>query len=287
MDPPRFCWNAAALSDVGLVRRMNEDACLDASERGIWAVADGMGGHACGDTASRMIVEALAQVTVPQSLLLFVQAVKGCLQSVNQALRAAAARRGVAVIGSTVVVVLAIDGDCAVLWAGDSRVYLLRQGVLQQLTRDHSQVAEAALASGASGSAGGVAGVAGAASVAGAAGSSLGALAGSSLDNHAPGPAPGSNVVTRAVGAADVLELDELLFSVDDGDVLLLCSDGLTRELSDADIARTLLPGNCRLASQTLIALALQRGGRDNVSVVVLAVDDLCSADRTVINPGL
>ena len=257
MNTPRFCWTSAALSDVGLVRRTNEDACLDAPERGLWAVADGMGGHACGDIASAMIVEALSKLTPPATLPAFVLAIRDYLRLVNTVLQAAAARRNVSIIGSTVAVLAAIDGDCAVLWAGDSRAYLLRQGVLRQLTRDHSQVAEQVINQRVSGSQGMPAAEHGA-----------------------------SNIVTRAVGAADTLLMDEASLAVVDGDVLLLCSDGLTKAVSDPEIARAVVPGNCRHSAQALVALALQHGGEDNISVVVLSVEDLCSADRTIVNPA-
>ena len=251
MEDPLFSWTSASLSDVGLVRQINEDACLDAPERGLWVVADGMGGHALGDVASAMVIQALDDLPSARSLAATVGMVRERLQSVNAQLRLVAASRNVALVGSTVVVLLALEGNCTVLWAGDSRVYLLRDGMLLQMTRDHSQRALLQQA-----------GIPGSAHL------------------------PAANAITRAVGADDLLELDEEHFSVADGDVFLLCSDGLTNEVDDADILRALVPGNCRHAAQALVALALQHGGRDNVSVVVVYAEDQCSAERTILNPA-
>ena len=246
------------LSDAGLIRLQNEDDCLDAPMSGLWAVADGMGGHAFGATASRLVVEALRELLPPLSLAQQVLDVRTQLQHVNTELRTMAMARNVAIIGSTVVVLTASGDDCAILWAGDSRAYLLRQGELRQLTTDHRQ---------------------GSASIMG-------------DDPHTtyawqPASSVNPHAITRAIGAADILFLDDINVAVEDGDIFLLCSDGLTNEVSDAEIADTLLPGHCRHAAQALIALALQRGGRDNISVVVLAEEDLCSGDLTIVNQAV
>lgn len=251
MEDPRFSWTSASLSDVGLVRQVNEDACLDSPERGLWAVADGMGGHALGDVASTMVIEAMDDLPPGSSLVDTTGIVRERLQSVNAQLRSVAASRNFFLVGSTVAVLLARDGDCTALWAGDSRIYLARDGVLLQLTRDHSQ-------------------------------RTLLQQAGIPGSAHLPA----ANAITRAVGADDLLVLDQEDFSVADGDVFLLCSDGLTNEVGEADILRALVPGNCRHAVQALVAMALQHGGRDNVSVVVAYAQDQCSADRTVLNPA-
>jgi protein phosphatase len=260
MDVPRFNWTSSALSDVGLVRRVNEDAILDLPARGLWAVADGMGGHAHGEIASRMVVDALAAVSRPRSLADYIDAVRVQLLATNQALRRLAAAQDVPIIGSTVVTLLAIDRECAVLWAGDSRAYRLGRRGLRQLTRDHS-VATA-----------------------------IHPAKDPADRQHVrsgtqPRPA-GSGGITRAVGAADTLQIDMVRFTVEDGAVLLLCSDGLSREVGDADIIRTLVAASGRNATQALVALALQRGGRDNVSVIVVSVQDMWSEDRTALNPA-
>ncbi len=259
MEPGRFCWSSAALSDVGLVRRVNEDACLDACESGLWAVADGMGGHDFGELASSMLVRALACQAPCTPLAAFSLAVNNRLQKLNDELRMLAVTRGVPMIGTTVVTLLATQAQCAILWAGDSRAYLMRHGVLRQLTRDHRQPDAAGAAS---------------------------AFAASGPGGSAAPVASGTNVITRAVGATATLTLDETVLAVEDGDIFLLCSDGLTNTVADCEIAHALLHGSCRQASQALVALALQRGGADNVTVVVVTATDPYSSERTVFNPA-
>lgn len=250
----QFRWTSASRSHVGLVREMNEDACLDRPEHGLWAVADGMGGHTVGDFASRTVIQALSDVASPSSLESFVVDARERLQAANRQLRAEAAVRRVPLIGTTVVVLLACDGYCALLWAGDSRIYLYRDGQLKLLTRDHSQAEEL---------------------------KSRGlAVSGDAAHDRA------RHGVTRAVGAVDTLTLDEAIVEVIDGDIFLLCSDGLTNEVSEQAIGSALLPGNCRRASEGLIEMALNGSGRDNVSVVVVRAEDL-GADKTMFNPAL
>jgi protein phosphatase len=94
-------------------------------------------------------------------------------------------------------------------------------------------------------------------------------------------------VITRALGAADTLEIDRADVEVVDGDVFLLCSDGLSNEVNESAIEQALLPGNCRLASQALLEMALQHGGRDNITAVVVRAEDLYSPDRTAMLPVL
>jgi len=243
-------WTCAARTDVGLVRSRNEDALLAQPQRGLWAVADGMGGHAFGDLASGAVVDALASLPLPGTLEELVALARARLTEVNDTLRAEASSRQVPVIGSTVAALLACGHELACLWAGDSRIYLLRQGRLQQLTRDHSRV-EDLKARG---------------------------------DPAAAAVSP--NMITRAVGAADSIEFEVTTLVAQDGDIFLLCSDGLSTPVEEGAILAALAPGDCTQACEQLLALALASGGRDNITVIVLRVDDL-GADKTVINPAL
>ncbi|MEH6435879.1 PP2C family protein-serine/threonine phosphatase [Massilia sp. DD77] len=246
-----FHWTSAACTDVGPVRSRNEDAWLALPRRGLWAVADGMGGHAFGDLASRAVVDALAALPPPAGMADFIASAREGLVQVNATLRTDAAARHVPVMGSTVVALLACGRETACLWAGDSRIYLYRQGRLQQLTRDHSQAEE---------------------------------LRARGADAAAAVASP--NMITRAVGAADMIEFDVAPCAARDGDVFLLCSDGLSNPVDEIAMTRVLAGGDCTQAAQELIALALANGGRDNVTAVVVRAEDL-SADRTMLNPAL
>lgn len=249
-----YRWTSASSSHAGMVRQKNEDCCLNEAERGLWAVADGMGGHAFGEFASGMVVDALDDLAAPDSLAAYVAAARAQLQSVNSELREEAASRDVMVIGSTVVVLLVYERRCAYLWAGDSRLYLYRGGQLRQLTRDHSQAEEYR---------------------------TRGFRPQGSM-RRVP-----RNTITRAVGAADTLELDEETIDVLGGDMFLLCSDGLSNEVDEQQMCNALLAGDCLYAAETLIDLALEHGGRDNVTVVVVRAEDPDSDEQTVLNPAL
>ncbi|RJG05537.1 serine/threonine-protein phosphatase [Noviherbaspirillum cavernae] len=254
-DATQIQWSSAACTDVGLVRRINEDACLDRPERGLWAVADGMGGHALGDVASRMVVDALDAIPAPDSLATFMADARDRLLAVNQQLREEAAARGAHIIGSTVVVLVAWDDQCGYLWAGDSRIYLYRDARLRRLTRDHSQIEEL--------------------------------VSSGSISPEDAAFYPARNLITRAVGAAETLDIDADTIVVEDGDIFLLCSDGLSNEVSEQDMCSVLPAGDCRYAAQALIDMALQQGGRDNISVVLVRAEDLSSIEQTVLNPTL
>jgi type VI secretion system protein ImpM len=135
---------AAGLTERGPVRGTNQDALLDLGDRGLWAVADGMGGLSDGEIASRMVCDALAEAPVLTDLDAQIEAVIARLREVNEYLRRVADRLAKAVHSGSTVVVLVIRGkECAVLWAGDSRAYRLRDGLISQLTTDHVAVSAA------------------------------------------------------------------------------------------------------------------------------------------------
>jgi len=234
---PALRFTSHGLTHLGLVRQRNEDALLDRAEGGLWAVADGMGGHEAGDLASRMIVDALGAIEPPADLDDFVDAAAAELTSVDAALRQRAAMLGPgAVIASTVVVLLAKSGEFACLWAGDSRLYRWRAGTLQQLTVDHSKVQEMVDA---------------------------GLLRPEEMAGH-----PLSHIVTRSIGGGR-LELGMLRDTLQPGDRFLLCSDGLTNMVADSEIARELGAATPGEAAERLLDLVLTRGAIDNVTIVV------------------
>jgi protein phosphatase len=213
-----------------------------------------MGGHAVGDLASRLVIDALKRLAPPVSMKAFIADARAHLQVANRQLREEAARRQVQRIGSTVVVLLACDRFCGYVWAGDSRLYLVRDGQLRQLTRDHSQV-EAL--------------------------KSLGVITDEEARHH-----PAQHMITRAVGATDLLELDDDAIEVADGDIFLLCSDGLSNEVDEADMLAVLNTAAHADAPDLLVSLALERGGRDNITAVVVRAEDPYAADKTLLNPA-
>lgn len=243
-NPLLLLWSSASRTEVGKVRKVNEDACLDLPEIGLWAVADGMGGHAAGDLASRMIVEELQQLDAPESLSDFIDKVSSRLLAVNAALRAESARRDRRTIGSTVVVLVAFAYECACIWAGDSRIYRVRGGEMVRLTDDHSLVEEYV---------------------------TRGILRREDAESS-----PQANVITRAVGVVEDLELDTRAYALNAGDTFLLCSDGLYKELSEPEIARCIATGGSdhQTIVDTLTETALSRGARDNLTTVLVTIRD-------------
>ena len=254
---PGFSFETAERTHVGCVRKLNEDRVLSRPEVGLWAVADGMGGHQAGDLASSMIVDALGAIELLGTGYAFLDEVQESVQRVNRTLvsHARLSRPGT-VIGSTLVALLVYDGHFACLWAGDSRVYLLRDGRLNQITRDHSMVQE---------------------------------LIDSGALQRADAPYYGrSNVITRAVGVNDRLALDIASGPIQEGDVFLLCSDGLTAMMEDNEIEATLKARAADDAAEHLLKVSLDRGAKDNVSLILVHVepsvdDTLRTARRTLL----
>ena len=229
------------LTHVGLVRRRNEDAFLDRPDLGLWAVADGMGGHDEGDYASAAIVAGLGTIEPPGDLGDFIRIAADRLSEIDGALRARASRLGPgAVIASTVVVLLARMDEFAVLWAGDSRAYRWRDGGFRQLSLDHSHVQE--LVTG-------------------------GLLRAEDAAGH-----PQSHIVTQAVGAGRP-EFEIVRGTLRPGDRFLLCSDGLTNMVADADIAGAIAAAGPLIAAERLLDRVLAAGAVNNVTLVIVAAD--------------
>jgi serine/threonine protein phosphatase PrpC len=232
-------YRSAVRTHIGMVRQRNEDAVLDRAEIGLWAVADGAGGHERGDYASARIVDALAAIDAAHSGARLVQEVKTRLGRVNKELRAQATVFGPnALICTTIVVLLIAGGEARFLWAGDSRLYLMRAGRLRQLTRDQSYVQDLV---------------------------DRGEITREEAAGH-----PLSNIVTNLVGGSDELIFEERHERLETGDILMLCSDGLSGSVNDAEIAEVLGAYRVSTAADRLIECALAQGARDNVSVVVI-----------------
>lgn len=231
-------WVSASLSNVGLVRSHNEDACIELPEQQVWLVADGMGGHEAGDLASEVVVEQVSGLQPVERMADRIRQLCAKILAANAALVAEGRRRGHGVIGSTVVGLLLQGRHAVCVWAGDSRVYRLRDGHLRQLTRDHRWVEELV---------------------------DRGVISRNQMEHH-----PLSNEITRAVGVDDALTLAVEMRELLPGDSYLLCSDGLHGEVDDAEIERIL--GQARLgdACRALVAAAKRNGAHDNVTVIVV-----------------
>ncbi|MDI3271968.1 PP2C family protein-serine/threonine phosphatase [Pseudomonas sp. MDT1-16] len=233
-------FKSASKSHVGMVRQVNEDACLDLPENGLWVVADGMGGHAAGDYVSSLIVDSLRSITVGRSLDEYAAALKNDLLRVNAAVREETANRGVTMMGSTVVVLATRDLRGMCLWAGDSRLYRLRDGLLEGISRDHSYVQDL---------------------------QDNGLLSEAEARVH-----PRANIVTRAIGVEAQLELTMVELLLMPGDSYLLCSDGLNKTVEDHEIAEVLGHDEPGEIASSLVSLGLMRGAPDNITVIVVKV---------------
>ena len=235
-------FETVARTHVGCRRKVNEDAILARPELRLWAVADGMGGHHAGDVASARVIEALAQGAHGGDIQARTSDVRQQLEATNAQLRALAnVGPEPKTIGSTVVAMVVEAGAFACLWAGDSRIYLLRERALTQLTRDHSLVQELV---------------------------DLGEIDPADARTH-----PNGNVITRAVGADDRLEVDVVTGDVRPGDAFLLASDGLTRLLTDDELLGGLRVDRLESAADHLLETCLARGAPDNVSFVIVRVE--------------
>lgn len=232
---------------VGVVRSGNEDNFLLDFQHGVFIVADGMGGHAAGEVASEMAVEIIAK-ELGNIRTLADDAVndrmRTAIRSANQAIfertLAEADKRG---MGTTTTVLVLFARRYLIGQVGDSRAYLLRGGQLLQLTKDHSYVQEQVDA---------------------------GLLTADQARTH-----PYSNVITRCVGANEDVIPDVYFGTVETGDVILLASDGLTGMLEDEQLASILaMPGAPDERVNRLISEANRRGGLDNITAIVVRIDD-------------
>lgn len=217
----------------GCVRPRNEDAILIDPEGELWAVADGMGGHGQGDVAATMVIDALAAGPLDDD------PIETLIHKLEHSNAAIFARAAGSTMGSTIVAAFLAHGVASLVWVGDSRIYLWRQGRLQQVSKDHSHVQELI---------------------------DQGVLTPEAALTH-----PERNVITRAIGVDPEVVVDFAVLPLAVGDRLLLCSDGLTGCVSDAAIAQLLARdlGDLK-TTQVLVDAALEAGAPDNVSVIVI-----------------
>jgi len=222
----------------GKVRQENEDSHLVLAANGVFAVADGMGGHEAGALASSVVTESLQSIGCPASASDLLARLEDRVLRANMRLKTIARERGGIVLGATLAALLIYDQHYACVWSGDSRIYRLRGGEIAQLSRDHTEVQEL-------------------------------------IDGGVLTPAdarawPRRNVITRAIGVHDDPELELEHGVLETGDVFVLCSDGLTNYVEDREIRDCMSHNRCQNACDALVAMTLERGAADNVTVLAV-----------------
>ncbi len=232
-------WLSASETNVGVVRKINEDAVLSKPDIHLWAVADGMGGHEAGNVASNMIVNMLDDIELKINLDVFVSTIEDKIMDINKRLlEYSEIMLEGRIIGSTVAILL-IKGRIGVcMWAGDSRLYRYRNGHIEKLTVDHSHVAELL---------------------------KKGEISIEEAEGH-----PDANVITRAVGTCENLYVDIDVFDAGVGDTFMLCTDGLYNAVDEENIINCLQEDDIKIAKNDLIEMSLNNGASDNVSVVLV-----------------
>jgi len=248
-----------AITDVGRKRKGNEDSVFVNPESNLFVVADGMGGHAAGEVASRLAVDAINdfivltsgddEITWPfgldDTMSYDGNRLKTAVRFANKKVLETTKERSEYEGMATTVAAVLVDGDVANLGhVGDSRIYLLRGAQITQLTTDHSWVNEQIVG---------------------------GMISPDQARSH-----PLRNVVTRALGGKHDLQVDMKVHKIEPGDMLLLCSDGLTTMMADDEIAKVVSEanGDVEKAARALVASANARGGEDNITVVMLRFEE-------------
>ena len=252
-----FKIESIAKTDVGKKRTINEDAYLDLNNSSLFVVADGMGGHAAGEIASKMAVEIISdfvqkshnkKITWPFGLNanypLEANRLNNAIKLANKEIYSKAnSDFSIAGMGTTIVAMIIRDGVAYLAHVGDSRAYLIRNSSIKRLTADHSWVEDQIKA---------------------------GNLTEDEAKQH-----PMRNVITRALGTHETVEVDHLLHHSNAGDYFILCSDGLTTHLNDSEILQALHKHDGMLANVVdfLIAEANLKGGEDNITVLIVHLE--------------
>ncbi len=242
LSASQFNYQSYGLTNQGCVRDHNEDAFLESSDEGFWVVADGAGGHQSGDIASNLIVDNLAKLKRSRFFGSFVNKVRDCLQKVNlELIDKSGGEETKVLIASTVCVLIAQRSNIVCVWSGDSRIYLFREEKLTQLTRDHNRVNEFIKAG---------------------------------FTREEAEKYPMAQHLTSAVGVTSPLYTETQSSEVLDGDIYLICSDGLFKELTDKDISDVLKQESLKYSASDLIDLAISRGATDNVTVLLVKANE-------------
>jgi serine/threonine protein phosphatase PrpC len=234
-------WYSYSVTDVGVKRSVNQDSIYADDIQNIWVVADGMGGHRDGDKASQAIVKFFQDTKFSDIMSERVIQIEKSIRGLNTELQNYSTEQlNGQLIGSTMVVFTVCQGVCATIWAGDSRCYKINNNKINQVSWDHSYIDEL--------------------------------LRSGHMVAEEAATSKLSNVITRAVGAHEELYFDHVISSFSDDDTFLLCSDGLTNELSDKTINDYVTQQGCSQDSiDTLLGKTLEHGARDNVSIILIS----------------
>lgn len=238
---------SVAITDIGRRRKVNQDYiyCNDKAVGllpNLYIVADGMGGHKAGDFASRFCVTEFEKELMEQKARTIIGSMESALQQTNERLLKEAAVPELEGTGTTFVAATIVNQMVYAANIGDSRLYLLHEGRIRQITQDHSLVEEKI---------------------------QRGELERKEARNH-----PEKNVITRAMGASEVVVPDFFEVEIENGDYILLCSDGLTNMVEDEEIKSVIFSSTMTLQqrAQRLIEMANENGGRDNISLVLVYI---------------
>ncbi|MBO8127684.1 MAG: Stp1/IreP family PP2C-type Ser/Thr phosphatase [Peptococcaceae bacterium] len=237
----------AYASEAGLVRPKNEDSCYIDGDLGLFAVADGMGGHVAGEVASKMALEVFSR-EVEGRLMQGDEAeaalVAGVMAANNEVFVASRRNKDYEGMGTTLAAAVVRDRELLTAHVGDSRIYLVRDGRIFQLTEDHSLVQQL--------------------------------VREGKIDNEEAQHHPYRNILSRALGTQELLKVDTVRYPLRNSDRIILCTDGLTNLVSDREICDI----TCRYALpdpvvKGLVETALERGGIDNITIIVVVVEEL------------
>ena len=229
---------AGAATHIGRVRQHNEDNYLVATHRGVWAVADGMGGHEAGDVASRVVIEELNAIATPSTAADLLASCEASMIVANGRLKEISDDRDGALVGTTVAILLVFGEFYAGVWSGDSRIYRIRRQCIEQISLDHSEIQEL--------------------------------VSEGKLNAEEARSWPRKNVITRAIGVRDNPELEMKSGALEPGDIFVLCTDGLNAHVEDSEILAIAGQHRPQQACDLMVALTLDRGALDNVTVVAV-----------------
>lgn len=233
--------HAAGQTDVGLVRKANEDSILLMGEQSFWLVADGMGGHANGALASQTAVSGFKALQLSEDFDEAINEIAGRMHAVNSRLAHMNKTADAGQMGTTAIALLVREDKFAIIWVGDSRAYIFRRGGLFQVSVDHTHVQDLV---------------------------DEGILTADEAKDH-----PMGHVLTRALGVQDDVQVDVVQDVIEPGDRIILCSDGLTGPVSDTKIREIVARCSAETAVTELIAAAYDGGAADNVTVIVAAIE--------------